>query len=396
MIGFQYVSILSYSYTKSYDEISLILNIDGFKDVEIINQDNLIRYTINNERVIRLDNLLYLFKIKYIRLTIAQLIQLCLEIIKKYQKLQQNSIEHNYLDLNRVLLQLHPKSEGLFILPSTFSYDIHFTGYDCPFYEREDYEDYTISDSEAIKSIVNKIIDYTASYSMKQAKNDQKFPIIIEQLRNSLNISFDKFINTIEEQFALSANNNHQQQALTSLDNQFMHLNYKRKVFSVKVYSNLENLLKRYYSIKNWYIYEYYLYQTLPKITKEFRKSTLIFIYQGPEQEIQYTQFENEFNTLDNNLIDQLITEQIDSFYQYKIDFNKSDISKTVIERLQQQMNLLKYYFQNDANFINFADINKNIKHVSFLKKGLTERVVQEVFSNQFQLKNLQWINEMI
>ncbi|CAK79427.1 unnamed protein product (macronuclear) [Paramecium tetraurelia] len=396
MIGFKYQSYLTYSYTKSYDEMCLILNEDGFKDVEIIKSENIIKYTINNERVIRLDNLLYLFKIKYLRLTIAQLIQLCLEIVKKYQKLQSNSIEHNYLDLNRVLLSLHTKSEGLFIIPSTFTYDIHFTGYDCPFYERENYEDYTIQDSEAIKSIVNKIIDYTESYSMKQARNDQTFPSITELLRMTLNSSFNSFIHIIEEHFISSAYINNQQQALTNLDKQFMHLNYKRNMFKGFVQSNLEILIKRYYSINNWYIYEYYLYQTLPKITKEFRKSTLLFISQSPEKEIQYTPYENEFDNLDNDFIDQIITQQIESFNQFKLDLNKSDIRQTAIVALQQQMKFLQQYFRNDANFMNANNINNNIKHLTLLKQRLTERVVQEVFSNQFQLQNLQWINEII
>ncbi|CAD8088126.1 unnamed protein product [Paramecium sonneborni] len=397
MKGFDYTSNLIYSYKNSLNEMKQILEFDGYNDFEIKEELNLIKYTINNQRVIKLNYLLYLFEIKYVRITVAQLIQLCKEIVQKYYQMQQNSIQHNYLHLNRVLLKLDSNQESLSILPIKLNYKVHFTGYDCPFYEREDFQNYQINDADAIKSIVLEIINFIEKYSMRKTRNDQKFQQIIESLKSSIRESFDSFIQIINEIFQQYSNQNNEKQKLVNIDQQFEHLNFKRNKFQHSVQLNLQELQNKFLTNNNYHFYELNLYITLPLMTKEFRKSITIYLPQQPPQDLLFISIRNQLECCEENLIKSLINEQIDIFNKsYKFEWDINAIIKEIKKILLLKYQILEYFY-NDYQILINNDVDIIINQISFLKKNIAQDAINNfIYDYQLSLNLLQLIDDSI
>ncbi|CAD8088128.1 unnamed protein product [Paramecium sonneborni] len=396
MKGFDYTSNLIYSYKKSLNEMIQILEFDGYNDFEIKEELNLIKYTINNQRVIKLNYLLYLFEIKYVKITVAQLIQLCKEIVQKYYQMQQNSIQHNYLHLNRVLLKLDSNQESLSILPIKLNYKVHFTGYDCPFYERKDFQNYQINDADAIKSIVLEIINFIEKYSMRETSNDKKFQQKIESLKSSIRESFDSFIQIINEIFQQYSNQNNEKQKLVNIDQQFEHLNFKRNKFQHSVQLNLQELQNKFLTNNNYHFYELNLYITLPLMTKEFRKSITIYFPQQPPQDLLFISIRNQFDCCDENLIKSLINEQIDIFNKsYKFEWDINAIIKEIKNILLLKYKILEYFY-NDYKFLLLEDIQLTINQIIFLKENIAYETVREIIQDYLKLKIIQLIYSLI
>ncbi|CAD8164755.1 unnamed protein product [Paramecium pentaurelia] len=389
MEGFKFNSYLTYTYKKSQDQMKDILQKDGYLDYEIIPEINLIRYEINNERVIRLDNVLFLFKTYYLKITIAQLIQLCLVIVKKYQNLQQNSIKHNYLDLNRILLKLDEKCPSMSILPQLLYYTIHFTGYDCPFYEKQDNQNNQIVDEDVIQSIILQILDCIDNNQIKEQKmlND------IKKLKNQIKISLDSFIQSVQTIFIKYSNRDNNNQILQKIDTQFSDSNFKRKNRQKDVQKNLSNLQNMYYnSDKNWFLYEQYLYQTIPLITHEFRKA-YHYEEQKLQQDIKIFDFK-QLNEYDEKLILELISQNIAQIsesckFLWDINIIQDDI-KMILSKEFQKLQYLK-------NDINFYKKEKNlIDQLNQFKWSIQKKVTYEAFQMWLYLKYFQLIEELI
>ncbi|CAK79798.1 unnamed protein product (macronuclear) [Paramecium tetraurelia] len=158
MKGLNYKSTQTYSYEKSNEEMKRILEYDGLKNWQLNDDCKIVEYTIDHSMQMTLSLLIYLQEIKFIRLTIAQNIQLCLAILNKYQELQKQNIQHNYLSSDRILINLTDKQHQITIFPEKLVYTIHFLGYDCPFYERDNYKDSKKKDDQSIKEIIINII----------------------------------------------------------------------------------------------------------------------------------------------------------------------------------------------------------------------------------------------
>ncbi|CAD8065291.1 unnamed protein product [Paramecium primaurelia] len=390
MEGFKFQSYLTYTYKNSQDQMKDILQKDGYLDYKIIPEFNLIRYKINNERVIRLDNLLFLFKTYYLKITIAQLIQLCLQIVKKYQNLQQNSIKHNYLELNRILLKLDEKCQSMSILPQLLYYTIHFTGYDCPFYEKQDYQYNQIVDEDAIKSIILQILNCTYQNEIEEEKMLDN----IKKLKNQIKISLDSFIQSVQTIFIEYSNRDNEYQILQKIDTQFNDKNYKRNSRKTNVQKNLSNLQNMYYNNdKNWFLYEQYLYQTIPLITHEFRKA---YIYQEQklQKDIKIFDFRQLLDEYDEKLILDLINQNIAHIsesckFEWDINIIYNDIKLILSEELQKLQ-----YFKNDINF--FKKEKNFIDQLNQFKQSIQKKVTYEAFETCLYLKYFQLIEELI
>ncbi|CAD8075350.1 unnamed protein product [Paramecium sonneborni] len=395
MRGFNYRSQLTFSYSKQINEMKQILENDGYKQFEINEQQNVIKYSIPNERVIRLDNLLYLFKIKYVKITIAQMIQLCLQIVYKYKQIQQNSIQHNYLHKNRILLQLVSQQESLSILPIKLYYQIHFIGYDCPFYEQKDYKNSKINDKDAIKSIVEEILKYLEQYSKKKVKNNLKFQTIIQNLRLQINQSFDSFIQEINKIYKEYSNLNNQNQMLQSLDKKIDNLNFRRYTRNQNVQENLQALKQNYFINDSWHLFEFYLYNTLPLITKEFRKGAY-YSQQKPPKDLQFINFQNSLMFYDKKLINDVINKEIENVNkQFKFEWDLHTIQKEIIEIILLKFQFLQY-FLNDIQQMDINDIEQIKNQIDLIKENITKETIEQEIQNYLELMILQMIDELI
>ncbi|CAD8159269.1 unnamed protein product [Paramecium pentaurelia] len=156
MLKIKYIITEVYPF-NNFDEIVKAISFDQFGSANIDQLKQSVKYTINSGQSIRLRDLIFWIQSNFIRIHLGQLLVLFLKLLEKVQFLEANGIKHNYLDFNRIWLHLTQKSQYPSLIYQFLDYSIHFTGYDCPFYEKTNDSGITEA-SQKIKEIIKFII----------------------------------------------------------------------------------------------------------------------------------------------------------------------------------------------------------------------------------------------
>ncbi|CAD8073095.1 unnamed protein product [Paramecium primaurelia] len=426
MKGLNYKSTQTYSYQKSNEEMRRILECDGFKNFKLYEDQKIIEYTIDNSMQIKLSLLLYLQDIKFIRLSIAQNIQLCLDILMKYKQLKELNIQHNYINSDRIIINITDKQSQITILPEKINYTIHFLGYDCPFYERPDYINTFKNDDQSIKEIIINILQFNKRERLivkekqmtmgdkkadqqiitdqkkreeKQKKFNEKYKdlqlIFKALLDEGIFKSFDQFIDASNLIFGKYNNKNNKNQRLSGVDKNSTKLNSKRLRRIDNVNENLIKIQECNYKQGYSYEFQQILQLAFPLIAEELTTAKLYYSNQYPVINDDYINLKQQLN-FDNKMIEQMINEnkeEIMKDFKFDLDFEliKEDICQQLKDNKQQILN----YFLNDVKF----SISKNREiqiQIDTLKQHMVKEVTIQSLQNYLELKILQLIQDLI
>ncbi|CAD8066305.1 unnamed protein product [Paramecium sonneborni] len=404
MKGLNYQSTLSYTFSKSNKEIKEILEFDGFKDYKIDEDLKIVEYTINHSNSIQLSLLLYLQQIKFIQLTIAQQIQLCLDIYNKYKQLEQQNIQHNYLSSDRIWLNISNKQHQITILPNILYYTIHFVGYDCPFYERDNYLNSQIKDDQAIKNTIINILQIaknrmndkkkkldnisTKDQNMKEKQQQKKEKLTENQiifkvlLDEGIYKSFDKFILSSQFIFEKYENINNLKQRLKGVDKNFAQFNIKRNNRNKDVINNLVQI-QQTYNNKQFCELSSILFQMFKKIADHFRNATF-YEQQMFTEIIIYEHFQNQIEHIDNQIIQKVIDDNKESIMKdFKFELDLQSIQDDINQQLSNKFKTFRYFF-NDFKFL--KDQKYIMNQIQKLKEEVIKEVVTQILQDYLQL----------
>ncbi|CAD8073085.1 unnamed protein product [Paramecium primaurelia] len=425
MKGLNYLSTQTYSYQKSNEEMRRILECDGFQNFKLNEYQKIIEYTIDNSMQIKLSLLLYLQEIEFVRLSIAQNIQLCLGILMKYKLLKELNIQHNYLNSDRIILNITDKQSQITILPQKLNYTIHFLGYDCPFYERPDYINTFKNDDQSIKEIIINILQFIKRIKLivkekqmtmgdkkadqqritDQKKREEKQKDFNEKYKDLQLIfkglldegifkSFDKFIEASNLIFEKYNNQNNKNQRLFGVDKSFTVINsYRLRRID---YVN-ENLIKiQECNYKQGYSYEFQqiLQLAFPLIAKELTTS-YIYQYQYPTINDDYINLKQQLN-FDNKMIEQMINENKEEIMKdFKFDLDYELIKEDICQQLKDNKQQILNYFLNDVKFS--ISKNRDIQiQIDTLKQHMVKEVTIQSLQNYLELQILQLNQDLL
>ncbi|CAD8174255.1 unnamed protein product [Paramecium octaurelia] len=424
MKGLNYSSILTYSYEKSQEDMKRILEFDGLTNWQQNDDCKIVEYKIDHSMQITLSLLLYLQESKFIRLTIAQNIQLCLDILQKYQELKKQNIQHNYLSSDRILINLTDIKHQITIMPERLLYTIHFVGYDCPFYEKENYKNSKKNDDQSIKEIIISITQLIRNKELKskekgkqlitdQRKREQKEKEFNQKYPDLVNIfktlmdegifkSFDKFIEASQIIFEKYNNLNNKNQRLVGVDKSFTMLKSKRGRRIDNVKENLEWIQKQYYKDGQFYEFQQILQLTFPLIAKELKESRIYSDQKAPKND-KYINLKEDLSNNKEEFINQIINENKDEIMKdFKFELDLKLIKDDINSQLDNQLKILNY-FLNDVKFslINQDNIQqldnilirnsflqiKNIQqHIQIQISELKQKIIQEVVITKLKI----------
>ncbi|CAK79803.1 unnamed protein product (macronuclear) [Paramecium tetraurelia] len=424
MKGLNYKSTQTYSYEKSNEEMKRILEYDGLKNWQLNDDCKIVEYTIDHSMQMTLSLLLYLQEIKFIRLTIAQNIQLCLDILNKYQELQKQNVQHNYLSSDRILINLTDKQHQITIFPGNLIYTIHFLGYDCPFYERDKYKESKKIDDQSIKEIIINIIQFSKKKELiskekgkqlitdekkrdeKQKKFNQKYPDLITIFKGLLDEgifkSFDMFIEASKIIFEKYNNQNNKYERLAGVDTSLTKTNFKRSRRIPDVSKNLEQIQQQYYKDGQSYEFQQILQTTFPLITNEFRTAIRYEYQYPPKIDDTYFNLKQELSINNEEMINQIINENKDEILkEFKFELDLQSIKDDINSQLQDnQLKILNYFLNNVKFSLQQQDNKQSIQHIQIQIQKLKTEIIKEVtiqtLKNYVELQILLLISDLI
>ncbi|CAK64114.1 unnamed protein product (macronuclear) [Paramecium tetraurelia] len=394
MKGLNYESKLTYTYSMSFEQMKRTLEIDGFDCFRLNDDLKIIEYSINNSIAIQLSLLLYLQEINLIRFTIAQQIQLCQHIYSKYLQLKQQNIQHNYLSSERIWLKIL-NNHQITILPKNLQYSIHFVGFDCPFYEKDNQQNSKTDDELTIKTIIIDILVQLKNKKLKKNKSDDKhikLKQIFELLLNKgIYISFENFLCNVDDIFSTFRNTN--QRLSDIVDKELTKFNSKRAWRVENVVENLKQIIQTHYKKGQCYQFQQILYYTFPKIAKEL-KTAKFYENQEAVKNINIYDIDQQL-TIHDNYFDELINKNIESIMKdFKFEIDMQDIKETIKSELRNEFKILNY-FLNQVKYQN-KDFNQILAYFNNLKNDIIVKVVRKILIDELRLQILKLIDELI
>ncbi|CAD8174259.1 unnamed protein product [Paramecium octaurelia] len=420
MKGLKYSSTLTYSYEKSQEEMKRILEFDGLTNWQQNDDCKIVEYKVDHSMQITLSLLLYLQEIKLVRLTIAQNIQLCLDILQKYQELKKQNIQHNYLSSDRILINLTDIKHQITIMPERLLYTIHFVGYDCPFYEKQNYKNSKKNDDQSIKEIIISLLqackkeklsdkEKQKEFITDQKKREQKEKDFNQKYPDLVNIfkalmdegifkSFKKFIEASQIIFEIYNNLNNKNQRLVGVDNSLTMFNSKRGRRIDNVKENLEQIQKQYYKDGQFYEFQQILQLTFPLIAKVLKKSTLYSEQKAPKND-KYINLKEDLSKNKEDIINQIINENKDEIMKdFKFELDLKLIKDDINSQVDNQLKILNY-FLNDVKFSQKQQSNSQniiLQQIDILKTEIIKEVTIQAMKNYVELQILQLISDLI
>ncbi|CAD8089171.1 unnamed protein product [Paramecium primaurelia] len=405
MINLFYVSEEVYSY-ENEDIIKKALEFDRIGEVQLDLQNKSIYYKINRRKCIRLSDLIFWIESDFIRIHLGQLLYLFVLLLNQVQLIESQGIEHNYLDLNRIWLHLAENSQYPNLIYQILIYSIHFTGYQCPIYEKSKFQQKASSKiKEIIQIIINRCFNrihlkWTNNDKRNQIYNEIMIPIInLCKSQNSNNYDIIICIQGLMKKYNYKEDlKNKLIQCLDIDDNCNDYFNSDRQKVIPKVNQDLTAIIQ----FANQYgqiVIESLLYQFIPIISKHlesYSKLKLDYIFKA-QQEYKMI-IKNESKTY------QLIKEQVQIMIQnslkekekeYKFEITDDEIKQLEVDIINQvlQCQSLKYFNNTFWLYHN----NQEIHHYQFsAATKYMVQIVEEQVDLLFIKKVLILITELI
>ncbi|CAD8187777.1 unnamed protein product [Paramecium pentaurelia] len=405
MLNLFYVSEEVYSY-ENEDIIKKALEFDRIGEVQLDLENKSISYKINRRKCIRLSDLIFWIESDFIRIHLGQLLYLFVQLLNQVQLIESQGIEHNYLDLNRIWLHLTENSQYPALIYQILIYSIHFTGYQCPIYEKSKFLQKASSKmKEIIQIIINRCFNrihlkWTNNDKRNQIYNEIMIPIInLCKSQNSNNYDIIRCISDLMKKYNYKEElQNKLIQCLDIDDNCNDYINSDRQKVIPKVNQDLTAIIE-FANQYGYIVIESFLYQYIPIISKHLESySKLKLDYQMKAQQ--------EYNRIKENesKINQLIKEQVQIMIQnslkekekeYKFEITDDEIKQLEVEIINQvlQCSSLKYF--NNTFWLH--QNNQEIHHYQFSAASkYMVQIVEEQVDLLFIKKVLILVTELI
>ncbi|CAD8045487.1 unnamed protein product [Paramecium sonneborni] len=331
MFGINYDVVEYYQYeNKTQLEKELELNKVG--RYEFMPDEKWIKYTINQERCIRLSDLIYYIEEKLIYMSIGQILKLCEKLLQKVIDLNENQIDHKYLISYRIWLILEKDSEFLTICNQNLKYSISFTGFQCPIYETG--EEQQVS-SNSILKIVDKIITVQKG-SMQEMKGQKYWYNLIFQpilQKDQINSKIEIISNNTSIYRQDKYYDKYQKDIKLLLDQRKQMMQNTKNVFN-QTTSNCENQ-------QNAFVLSYQIYGSIPILVQNINSKNF-----------------KDFENFDYNK--QL--KDLEEYWKKKIDaVFKVETLKLINEEFVQINQFLKFEISEQEELIMVDEIKKEM-----------------------------------
>ncbi|CAD8191378.1 unnamed protein product [Paramecium octaurelia] len=393
-----------YSY-ENKELLEKVLEFDSIGEVNLDESNRSITYKINRREFIRLRDLIFWIESGFVRIHLGQLLRLMLLLLYQTIIIESKGIDHDYLDLTRIWLHLRNNSQHPSLIYQYLQYSIHFTGYQCPFYESKNpAQKASIKVKEIIQIIFNRCFNsiqlkWTNENKRKEIYNQIVKPIMNLCKSNSNNIDIIQCIQVKLMEF------NYQEdikkncfQLLDIDDNCNDYVESKRQKSIPKVNEDLTSILS-FGSQYGQVTIEYLLSEAIPMMSQHLESySKINFDY--------YQKVQKYYNVIDNNqkMLKDQIQKQVLTLIQqelkekekeYKFDITLEDIKQLQDEIINSifQSPYIKY-FQN-TYWLNHNNEDFNTYQLLAVSKFILSDVQEKVDAlSMFQDMSL--IDDMI
>ncbi|CAK58676.1 unnamed protein product (macronuclear) [Paramecium tetraurelia] len=401
MNGMAYKTFQYYSY-KDLKSLQDILKIDSIGFVNIDEDEQIIEYEIDRSKCLKLSDLILMINQGFFEIYLGQLLGLFLDLLRKVISLKnQHSIDHQYLDENRIWLVFQDSNKCINFDYQKIEYKIVFTGYQCQLYEES--SEIKIPAEQKVQRIIKDIlINFKNKNTFINSSEKDKIikfiydPIIQEcdkmNIQNTLNLILEilnKFkFNSEEQTIAID-------QAKIKIDKTnlyFVQNSFKDFIENLKGESS--------------FILETFLFFQLKSFTNMLDRKVSGFLKAG-KKEIEkglqmMKQFYEKYQCSFEKNIQSIIQTQFENILKQQLENYKFEISEeekleliTSISNRILNMKLNKYVYNSPHYFIK-ADTKQILEYQINLFSTLSESIIKEEVELLIDLKILQLINELI
>ncbi|CAD8126613.1 unnamed protein product [Paramecium sonneborni] len=346
MLNFPYACEDVYSF-ENQEELQKAIDFDQIGQIYVDQDNKSITYKMDRSKSLRLSDLIFWIESDFVRIHLGQLLHLISNLLQKVQFIESKGIEHNYLDLNRIWLQIKQNSQYPCLIYQFFYYSIHFIGYQCPFYEKQNSQ-YMLKASLRINEIIQIIINKCFNQIRLKSKNTQKRNEIFKEILQPIidlcksNSTSNQIIAFIQEKLKKynyqDDMKNKLVQSLIIDDNSNDYIQSQRHSIIENVNKDLKQIIefgRKYGQI----VIENLLVYNIPLISKHLKSYQKIkFEYQSQAQELYslLQKKELQLNELVQNSMKSSLQEYEKQFKfkitQYEIQLMEQEIFDQIIK----------------------------------------------------------------
>ncbi|CAD8101527.1 unnamed protein product [Paramecium sonneborni] len=392
---------------ENEDEIKKAIETDKIGEVILDYKYKSITYKMNRIKCIRLSDFIFWIQSDFIRIHLGQLLCLIFDLIKKVQSIESQGIEHYYLDLNRIWLQLQENSYPSIIYQFLY-YHIHFTGYQCPFYEKKD-SSLPIKASIKIKEIIQIIINrcfnrvhlkWTDPHKREELYNATIKPImdLCKQNSSSTFQIFAQIQETLKQYKYEDDKKNNSVQTLETDDKINDFIGSQREKAISKVKTDLNNLIE-FGSQYGQIVIDFLLQQQIPIISKlleSYSKVKLEYFIQAQQLGNNLQKREIKIKEILKQKVQILIPESLKKYDEYF----KFEITKQEIGTLEQEIITSVLKSQQVQYFNNTYWLHSNNQHIDDFIFAAIPKIINQYVDDKleelFTYKILLLIDELI
>ncbi|CAD8129065.1 unnamed protein product [Paramecium sonneborni] len=378
---------------SNLEEILKVVEIDDFGIPDINFNKKTITYQINHQRCIRLSDLKFWIVNNLVRIHLGQLLDLCLKLLQKVKFLESKSIQHNYLDQNRIWLILDQNSASPSVIYQFLSYQILFTGYQSPCYESGLK---VIQATTQIKNIVKLFLEECiGNINLKKKTPQNKQQIlepIIEQCKNNQNIQ--EIIKSIEKillQYRYQENiQNKSSQSLDIDDDN----NYDRQKLIEQINIQIDQIIECG-SKHGQLLIEKLLHYYIPIISKQLGLNSKLNLDYQNEVEKQRNILDQQEQQFKQKISDQIKILIKNSIIEYEKDF-KFEITESDLNSIEKEIINSIMESQYIKYFQNTYQLHHNTKDIMQSKIQITNKFLNEEVKDKISLFYMFKILELI
>ncbi|CAD8191383.1 unnamed protein product [Paramecium octaurelia] len=393
-----------YSY-ENKELLEKVLEFDSIGEVNLDESNNSITYKINRREFIRLRDLIFWIESGFVRIHLGQLLHLMLLLLYQTNLIESQGIDHDYLDLTRIWLHLRKNSQHPSLIYQYLQYSIHFTGYQCPFYQSKyPAQKASIKVKEIIQIIFNRCFNSIQLKWTNENKRKEIYDQIVKPIMglcqsNSNNINIITCIQDKMKQFNYQEDIKKNCFQLLDIDDYCNdYVGSKRQKSIPKVNEDLTSILS-FGSQYGQVTIEYLLSEAIPMMSQHLESYSKIKFDYFQKAQKQHDEIYKNQRMLKDQIQKQVLTfiqqELKEKEKEYKFDITQEDIKQLQDEIISSifQSPYIKY-FQN-TYWINPKNQDFNTYQLSAVSKFILSDV-QEKVNLLFTINILKLINDLI